>query len=119
MGAVMDHLMGITNRDSCSGRPVCSKYCSKSYVQINVYYNVISQLFVCTILSIVSTQNGVTPLMAASFHGHVDIVRMLIEAKAQVNTQYKVSCSSHQKHTTVPVKKKLNSAHDGACTHSR
>ena len=35
--------------------------------------------------------------MAASFHGHVDIVRMLIEAKAQVNTQEEVCCSYHQK----------------------
>ena len=28
--------------------------------------------------------------MTASFHGHVDIVRMLTEAKAQVNTQEEV-----------------------------
>ena len=37
--------------------------------------------------------------MTASFHGHVDIVRMLIEAKAQVNTQEEVHvcCSYHQK----------------------
>ena len=35
-------------------------------------------------------QDGRTPLMAASFHGHDDIVRMLIEAKTQVNMQEKV-----------------------------
>ena len=33
--------------------------------------------------------------MIASFHGHVDIVKMLIEAKAQINTQDEVYCSYH------------------------
>ena len=36
------------------------------------------------------SQNGWTPLMEASFKGHVDIVRLLIEAKAQINTQKEV-----------------------------
>ena len=31
------------------------------------------------------TQGGRTPLMVASFHGHGDIVRMLIKAKAQID----------------------------------
>ena len=44
-----------------------------------------------------STQDGWTPLMAASLGGHVDIVRILIEAKAQINTQREVCCSYHQK----------------------
>ena len=35
-------------------------------------------------------QNGWNPLMAASCEGHVDIVRLLLKAKAQVNTQEKV-----------------------------
>ena len=35
----------------------------------------------------VHSQVGLTPLMKASFQGHVDIVRMLIEAKAQLNRQ--------------------------------
>ena len=35
-------------------------------------------------------QDGSTPLMTASFNGHVDIVRILIEAQAQVNIQTKV-----------------------------
>ena len=37
-----------------------------------------------------SIQTGVTPLMKASREGHVDIVRLLIEAKAQINTQKEV-----------------------------
>ena len=42
-----------------------------------------------------SIQNGWTPLMIASFEGHVDIVRTLIKAKAQINTQEKVHCTLH------------------------
>ena len=37
--------------------------------------------------------------MVASFEGHVDIVKMLIEARAQVNMQDEVCCSCHQKLT--------------------
>ena len=36
------------------------------------------------------TQNGWTPLMIAASEGHVDIVRMLFEAKTQINTQDEV-----------------------------
>ena len=39
------------------------------------------------------TQDGWAPLITASFEGHVDIVRMLIEAKAQINAQDKVCYS--------------------------
>ena len=61
------------------------------YTGIIVPYPIVHVLYwTLPTLSIVSTQNGVTPLMTASFHGHVDIVRMLIEAKAQVNTQEEV-----------------------------
>ena len=42
-------------------------------------------------------QNGQTPLMTASFEGHVDIVRILIETQAQVNTQDKVCCYKNNK----------------------
>ena len=31
--------------------------------------------------------------MIASFQGHVDIVRILIEAKAKINTQNEVCCT--------------------------
>ena len=36
------------------------------------------------------TQVGWTPLMMACFKGHIDIVRLLVQAKAQVNTQTEV-----------------------------
>ena len=36
------------------------------------------------------SQNGWTPLMKASIEGRVDIVRLLIEAKAQINAQDEV-----------------------------
>ena len=41
------------------------------------------------------SQHGYTPLIAASFIGHVEIVRILIEAKAQLNIQTKeVLCNN-------------------------
>ena len=51
--------------------------------------------------------------MAASIHGYVDIVRMLIEAKAQVNTQKEVCCSYHQKtHCTIIIPSVIVPAHE-------
>ena len=55
--------------------------------------------------------------MAASFHGHVDIVRMLTEAKAQVNTQKEVHCMyspyHHQKaHCTIITPSVIVPAHE-------
>ena len=35
-------------------------------------------------------QDGWTPLMTASFEGHVDIVRLLLEANTQVHTREEV-----------------------------
>ena len=49
-------------------------------------------------------QNDRTPLMTASFEGHVHIVRILIKAQAQVNTQDEVCCykiTHHKKHALV------------------
>ena len=49
----------------------------------------------------VYSQTGWTPLKGASSKGHVDIVRLLIEAKAQINTQKEVLNSYQQTiHTT-------------------
>ena len=54
-------------------------------------------MYLCVILGrtvylaiLFMTQGGSTPLMAASIEGHVDIVRMFIEAKSQINTQDQV-----------------------------
>ena len=47
-------------------------------------HTTIATLLLCFI------QNGKTPLMTASFYGHVDIVRIVIDAQAQVNIQSKV-----------------------------
>ena len=38
----------------------------------------------------IHSQNGGTPLLIASFNGCVDIVRLLVEAKAQLNVQEEV-----------------------------
>lgn len=40
-------------------------------------------------------QNGVTPLMAASFSGHADVVSTLIEANVDINQRDKVMSSSN------------------------
>ena len=38
---------------------------------------------------------GETPLITASYNGNVDIVKTLIKAKAQINTQDEVGVSLH------------------------
>ena len=55
-----------------------------------MYITIIKETNAVIYLPLSCTQNGRTPLMEASFEGHVDIVRILIEAKAQINTQDKV-----------------------------
>ena len=63
---------------------------------MNVYWCYFVQLFSWTILDTAHIkhcwfmQDGWTPLITASFRGHVDIVRMLIQAKAEVNPQERV-----------------------------
>ena len=64
--------------------PVClDMYLFVNYNKFNCYIVTANVCFI---------QNGETPLMTASFEGHVDIVRILIEAQAQVNTQKEVCC---------------------------
>ena len=45
---------------------------------------------VCLLLLFVQDKN--TPLMAASFEGHVDVVRSLIEAQVDIHSQDQVLC---------------------------
>ena len=47
------------------------------------------------------TQNGLTPLMTASLNGHIDIVKMLIKAMADVDAQKKVCCFHHHEENTL------------------
>ena len=55
-----------------------------------MYITIINETNAVIYLPLSCTQNGWTPLMRASFDGHVDIVRILIEAKAQINIQEEV-----------------------------
>ena len=48
----------------------------------------------------IHSQNGWTPLMRASFEGHIAIVRLLVEAKAQLNRQTEVSFLLPPEHNT-------------------
>ena len=43
-------------------------------------------------------QDEWTPLMTASFDGHVDVVRVLIEAHADIHSQDKVWCTGQPAH---------------------
>ena len=55
------------------------------------------------VLSSIHSQDGWNPLMIASFKGHVAIVKLLIKAKAQLNTQLEVHCqnTTHLISTTI------------------
>ena len=56
---------------------ICNHSCMLVFVTV----------FVLSSANINYSQDGRTPMIAASFKGHVDIVQLLIEAKAQLNRQ--------------------------------
>ena len=41
-------------------------------------------------LPLLSVQDGVTPLIVASHEGHTSVVKLLLEAKAEIDVQNKV-----------------------------
>ena len=55
-----------------------------------MYITIIKETNAVIYLPLSCTQDGWTPLMIASFNGHVDIVRILTEAQAQINIQNEV-----------------------------
>ena len=73
-------------------------------------------------------RNGLTGLVTASFQGHVDIVRILIEAKAQIHTQQEVATlyiyhqNTHYMHnyhnTKIPIAVLLDRGADWFCLYS-
>ena len=68
------------------------------YTTCVIHISVIVKVFVLMWLLIETvsfpekSQNGLTPLMSATMNRHVDVVRMLIQAKANINAQDEVSC---------------------------
>ena len=79
--------------------------CCTTLFMVQAMSSAVSCTVLCTLVQIkialavhvaLSIQNGMTPLMKASFEGHVDVVRLLIEAKAQINTRRKVLNSYQQ-----------------------
>ena len=68
---------------------------------IHCMITIFSQDYCYIALTIYCTQTGWTPLMKASRKGHVDIVRILINTKAQINTQEEVyTLQLHVMHCT-------------------
>ena len=74
---------------------VGTEFLPMSHIHVHLHYVHhwhISSACICVyhLHILLFTQSGRTPLMVASFEGHSDIVKMLIEANAQVNIKDKV-----------------------------
>ena len=79
----------------CKKRGCPSNRKAPGYVPVHVLYlislhNISQPLYVGNHVSLSLLQDGTTPLMAASFKGHVEVVRILIGSQAQLNSQNKV-----------------------------
>ena len=91
--------------------------------ECSVFHTLVQSVYMCNGVNIklllkllyYSSQNGWTPLMTASFNGHVDIVRILIDAKAQINTQEEV-CYSHNQKTLYNTSSYTVSLYVASCT---
>ena len=65
---------------------------SRGHVSIVIASIIIYTLYMCVSLFL-SPQDGDTPLYRASSNGHTDVVRLLLENKADPNISYNVSYS--------------------------
>ena len=52
--------------------------------------NIIKSMYICTCNSVLCQQDGATALHLAAQEGTVDVVKLLIDAEAQVNIQAEV-----------------------------
>ena len=79
----------------CKKKGCPSNQKAPGYVPVHVLYlislhNISQPLYIGNHISLSLLQNGRTPLMIASFDGHVEVVRILIGSQAQLNTQKEV-----------------------------
>ena len=79
----------------CNKRGCPSNRKAPGYVPVHVLYlislhNISQPLYMGNHISLSLLQNGRTPLMTASFNGHVKVVRVLIGSQAQLNSQDEV-----------------------------
>ena len=79
----------------CKKRGCPSNRKAPGYVPVHVLYlislnNISQPLYIGNHISLSLLQSGMTPLMTASFNGHVEVVRILIGSQAQLNTQKEV-----------------------------
>ena len=71
--------------------------------------------YLCVVLC--TLQDGWSALMTASQHGHYEIVKVLIERGANINSQNKVSMTV-DKITTVVSRKRAHGRYTLVCAHS-
>ena len=69
------------------GSEASHKWQKPSQHAIFIYSRSVSWLFASPLLSL---QDGVTPLITASNEGHTSVVKLLLEAKAEIDVQNKV-----------------------------
>ena len=60
------------------------------YIYLIFLHNISQPLYIGNHISLSLLQDGRTPLMTASFNGHVKVVRVLIGSQDQLNSQDEV-----------------------------
>ena len=72
-----------------TGKPL-AMFLYMFYIYLISLHNISQHLYIGNHIRLSLLQSGSTPLMTASFGGHVEVVRMLIGSQAQLNAQEKV-----------------------------